>query len=89
MEARLPLLHICKTAEGLQVGSNVTMYLSLPKYWYYGPSDHVYVQTSNWKEIDVSFPGEEPKLIKVGLHLEGNKLKGYRSLIKEYRDVFV
>jgi len=33
-------------------------------------------------------PGEEPKLIKVGSHLDGDELEGYRSLIKEYRDVF-
>jgi len=73
---------------GLQVGSNVAMYLSVPSDWYHGPSDPVHVQTSDWKEIDVALLGEEPKLIKVGSHIEGEELEKYRALIMEYRDVF-
>jgi len=80
-EALLLLLHVRKTSEGLKVGIDVALYPSVPSDWYHGPSD--------WKEIDVSFLGDEPKLIKVGSHLEGEELEGYRSLIMEYRDVFV
>ncbi len=39
-------------------------------------------------EIDVSFPREEPKLMKVGAHLDRKELDDYRSLIIEYQDVF-
>ena len=48
----------------------------------------MHVQASDWKEINVSFPGEAPKRIKVGTYLEGEELEAYRALIMKYRDVF-
>ena len=87
-EDLMPPLHVRRTLEGLQVGSEVAMYPSVPKDWYHGPSDPIHIRNSKWKEIDVSLPHEEPKLIKVGSQLEGEELEAYRFLIMEYRDVF-
>jgi len=81
-------LHFRKISEGLQVGTDLPTYPSVSNDWYHGPSDFVHVQALDWKEIDVSFPREEPKLIKVDMDLEGEELKQYRSLIMEYQDVF-
>jgi len=42
-EDLLPPLHVRKTTDGLQVGSDVAMYPLVPNNWYHGPSDPIHV----------------------------------------------
>jgi len=46
------------------------------------------VREVDWKKVDVSYLGEEPRFIKVGSQLSAEETNQYKTLVVEYRDIF-
>ena len=87
-EALVAPLHFKSTSSGIYVGEDLPIYPPIPNDWYKGPTEQPHVNPKDWQELDVSFDGEEPRLIKVGVQLSSEELESYRALVKEYRDIF-
>ncbi|KAG0572008.1 hypothetical protein KC19_VG061300 [Ceratodon purpureus] len=87
-EALISPLHFRTTASGLQVGNDLPIYPPIPNDWYKGPTEQPHASPTDWQEMDISFEGEEPRMIKVGKQLTKEELEPYRALVMEYRDIF-
>jgi hypothetical protein len=83
------LLHFNQTSYGLQVGPNISIYSSVPNNWYYGPTNHIHVIKNDWVKVLVHCEDEEPKYVKFDSQLNEEKLRKYKALVMEYRDIFV
>jgi hypothetical protein len=83
----VPPLNFCKTSLGILAGHDVPKYPSVPNYWYHGPTHPTHVPHTDWKEMDIALPHEEPKLIKVGVDLSQEKMEDYKQLLQEFGDV--
>ena len=62
-----PPLHFRRTADGIQVGHDLPIYLPVPNDWYHGPTKTIDVQPSEWKKINLAPSDEEPRMIKLGV----------------------
>lgn len=87
-EALISPLHFRTTSTGIQAGEDLPIYPPIPKDWYKGPTEQLHANLKDWQELDVSYEGEEPRLIKVGAQLTPKELESYRALVIEYRDIF-
>uniref|UniRef100_A9U2L9 Predicted protein n=1 Tax=Physcomitrium patens TaxID=3218 RepID=A9U2L9_PHYPA len=65
----LPPLHVRKINRGLDIGTDLSIYPPIPSDWYRGPTKLDYAKPSDWKSLDVSLDGEDPKPIKIGSQL--------------------
>jgi hypothetical protein len=81
-------LHFRRTSFGIEVGYNLPIHPPIPNDWYHGPTNLIRVQAVDWKKVDVSYPGEEPRIIKVGSQLSTEETTQYKNLVMEYRDIF-
>lgn len=81
-------LHFKSTSSGITVGNDLPIYPPIPNDWYKGPTEQPHASPKDWQQIDVSFEGEEPRMIKIGSQLTREELEPYRALVMEYRDVF-
>ena len=70
-----PLLYFRRTADGIQVGHDLPIYPLISNEWYHWPTKIVNVQPSDWKEINITFLDEEPRIIKVGIHLTNEEVE--------------
>ena len=68
-EALISPLHFRTTSSGLQVGNDLSIYPPIPNDWYKGPTEQPHASPTDWQEMDISFEGEEPRMIKVGKQL--------------------
>ncbi len=73
-------LHFRRTSSGIEVGYNLPIYPHVPNDWYHGPTNPIHVREVDWKKVDVSYPREEPRFIKVGSQLCATETKQYKNL---------
>jgi hypothetical protein len=83
----VPPLNFCKTSSGIMAGHDVPKYPSVPNDWYHGPTHPTHVPHTDWKEMDIALPHEEPKLIKIRVDLSQEKMEDYKQLLQEFGDV--
>jgi hypothetical protein len=83
----VPHLNFCKTLLGILAGHDVPKYPSVRNDWYHGPTLPTHVPHTDWKEMDIALPHEEPKLIKVGVDLSQEKMEDYKQLLQEFGEV--
>lgn len=81
-------LHFKSTSSEIYVGENLPTYPPIPNDWYRGPTEQSHANPKDWQELDVSFPEEGPRKIKVGIQLTSLELELYKTLVMEYRDIF-
>ena len=82
-----PPLHFRRTLDNIQVGHDLPVYPPVPDDWYHGPTDLVHVPPTDWKEINIASPGEEPKNIKMGFQFSAKEIVEYSKLLWEFREV--
>ena len=83
----LPPLHFRRTTNSIQMDHDLSIYPPVSNDWYHGPTDPVHVPLVDWKEVNITPPGEEPKNIKMGSQLSAEEIVVYSKLFWEFRKV--
>ena len=83
-----PPFHFQRTSNGIQVRHDLSICPPVPNDWYHGPTKTIDVRPSDWKEINLAFEDEEPKMIKIGNQLTDEEVQQYKELMPEFINVF-